>query len=1225
MTMKRTIRYILMTVAAVYAAAGCQLEEKVMVNPSDVIEPVLHDPGFPEVLTITPSNQSEEVCFTWDAADMGFGSQLNYSIEVSAFMAGEDDAVLETEKTALGGGVSATSTTVKYEDINYALVQSLGVEPETEVKVNFYLKASLGVRPFYSAPVSVRVVPTNAPKMFPCLYLIGSYSTWNFTKSQMMYDYAENGLKYQAVVDFGEDWMTTTKGGFKLTPKADWSAEYAEPEAWDKDYADRLASGALEKNPQEVQFSDAGGDCKRYSSENRFYHFTLSLETNKFTMEKAFDAIELVWNGESVPMEFNKANYAQKFYADVTVGMDDRFYVALDDEANTTFGADANGGQGLLYETESGAEVRQVEVIAAPGKYRLYVDLNNWDALTYEFNADMFDQEEGSASFGYKGWAICGFMNNWDGDLPMEQQEGEKACWWVAKDVTLKKDYDFCFRKDGAGAIVLKGGGFKVNQPVWHYGGGEDIHITQTGIYDIWLNPNNGCCWVLTPGQEPSSGDSPVRPDGAADWSISGPLTAGREDIYMYETQYGYMAKDVPLENGDEFYFRYLYRDDHAVKTTSYAGMRANTVGKTIDGTGSVKMILDESGLYDIYLTTACDTVYVVSAGGKVEDAVSNFATERPEGAVWGLCGSFTSWEEDLWLEVADGFYVARNLALRASDALKFRKDGNWGENGANGYGVEAIAKAGYHYPLYRNGGNIIIEKTGLYDVYMTQDQSRCYVLSAGSDIASAQEGKAGVAAWGIVGDHNNWGGDGDTPMAEEGGYYVTKGLKLGKGAKFKFRKDKDWKEQRSAGKTLAADMKYGVSNTNDCVVGSDGVYDIYLSTDLKTMYFMTAGVSPSEAEDGDLLPEVPDEKVDIVIYGKTDKENLYAWWEDDGEFAGTFPGTKYASVETIDGVEYKKWTLSVSKAALTGQSARFLFNTGGDANKTSDSDPVTVTDGLILVEKDGKPVAKAEIQGPENLSEWVIVGDFVGDWGLSVNMFKEGDYYVAYKVGIPAGSVFKFRKGSSWDVQKTFNGDVAANTKYSLGDAGYDDKSRVAVAGVYDIYVAVDMSAMYFMEEGKVPGEASVDGSGPNTNPDVPEGGDEPDTPETPDTPDTPDTPQVPGSTPTDWTVIGSFTGWSEDNDIVMYEEGDYIVAKNVSIPAGAAFKMKKGEGWGIARTTEEGVGAVSVNTPYKVVHREGYNTDITVSAAGTYDIYLSADTNTFYLMEQGKKPGEN
>ena len=91
------------------------------------------------------------------------------------------------------------------------------------------------------------------------------------------------------------------------------------------------------------------------------------------------------------------------------------------------------------------------------------------------------------------------------------------------------------------------------------------------------------------------------------------------------------------------------------------------------------------------------------------------------------------------------------------------------------------------------------------------------------------------------------------------------------------------------------------------------------------------------------------------------------------------------------------------------------------------------------------------------------------------------------------------------------------------------------------------------------------------------------------------------------------------------MYEEGDYIVAKNVSIPADAAFKMKKGEGWGIARTTEEGVGAVSVNTPYKVVHREGYNTDITVSAAGTYDIYLSADTNTFYLMEQGKKPGEN
>ena len=53
--MKRIFRYMIMAAAVVVAAAGCQVEEKVMVNPSDVIDPVLHDPGFPEVLTITPS------------------------------------------------------------------------------------------------------------------------------------------------------------------------------------------------------------------------------------------------------------------------------------------------------------------------------------------------------------------------------------------------------------------------------------------------------------------------------------------------------------------------------------------------------------------------------------------------------------------------------------------------------------------------------------------------------------------------------------------------------------------------------------------------------------------------------------------------------------------------------------------------------------------------------------------------------------------------------------------------------------------------------------------------------------------------------------------------------------------------------------------------------------------------------------------------------------------
>ena len=1203
--MKRIYRYMIMAAAVIATAAGCQVEEKVMVNPSDVIDPVLHDPGFPEVLTITPSNQSEEVCFTWDAADMGFGSQLNYAIEVSVVKTGEEGEV-ETEKVSLGGGVSATSTKIKYEDINYAVVQTLGAEPEKEVKVNFYLKASLGVRPFYSEPVVQKVVPTNAPKMFPHLYFIGSYCTWNHTKSQLMYDHSENGLKYQGIIDFGENWMTSTKGGFKLTPKADWSGEYAEPEAWEKDYADRLASGDLEKNPKEVQFAAGGGDCKRYSIMNRFYHFSLSMEDCKFTMEKAFDNISLVWNGETKPLEFNSANFAQKFYADVTVGMDDYFHIVLDDADNTAFGADENGSHGLLHEVGKDEQVKDVEVIVAPGSYRLYIDLNNWDALTYEFKSEMFGQEEGGASYGYKGWAICGFMNNWEGDLAMEQQAGEKACWWVAKDVLLKKDYDFCFRKDGAGAITLKGGGFKVNQPVWHYGGGADIHITQTGIYDIWLNPNNGCCWVLTPGMEPTDGYSVVRSEGASDWSLSGPLANGG-DIDMYETQYGYMAKDVDLENGDEFYFRYLYRDDHSVKTTAYAGMAENTVGKAANGTGSIKMQLPQPGKYDIYLTTACDTVYVMAAGANPETARPNFSTEKPEGAVWGLCGSFTSWEEDLWLVKEGTYYVAKNIALRELDALKFRKNGEWGTDGANGYGIDAMVKAGYSYPLYQFGGNITVEQTGLYDIYMTENASECRIVEAGGDPANVQAGAAGLIDWVVAGDHNGWGG---TRMVAEGNFYVAKNVKLTKGQKFQFKKG-EWEAQKTADKTLMPNMFYGLidgSSGMDNIVGQTGVYDIYMSNDGIRMYIMTAGEPMDSAVNGDNYVPEPEPMADVAIYGKTAHTHLYGWWDGGGEVTASWPGTTKAETVMLDGVQYMKWVLSVSESKLKTDAARFIFNTP-DHGQTSDGDLVTLADGLVLLEVGGKAVPRAEVSGPENISEWVIVGDFIGDWNLSVNMFAEGDYLVAYKVGIPAGSVFKFRQGTSWNVQKTFNGAVAANTKYTLGDAGYDDKSSVAVAGVYDIYVSKDMTAMYFMEEGKTPSDASVDGSGPNTNP------------ESPGIPGNPDTPADPDAVVGPWSVCGSFTNnWS--SDFTMVQKEGYYVAENINIPAAAQFKFRKDRTWTEVRTYN---GSVSKNTRYALDNNPDGAANIVVPGSGVYDIWLSLDASHFYLMEHGQTPSNN
>ena len=115
-------RYMIMAVVVMAAAAGCQTEPVVTVNPDDIIAPVLHQNGLPSEIEVTPTNQSEEITFTWSAADMGFGAQLNYTVEM--FIKTVDEAGVESEsiKTAVSGGVAATTAMVNYEDINYALV-----------------------------------------------------------------------------------------------------------------------------------------------------------------------------------------------------------------------------------------------------------------------------------------------------------------------------------------------------------------------------------------------------------------------------------------------------------------------------------------------------------------------------------------------------------------------------------------------------------------------------------------------------------------------------------------------------------------------------------------------------------------------------------------------------------------------------------------------------------------------------------------------------------------------------------------------------------------------------------------------------------------------------------------------------------------------------------------------------------------------------------------------
>jgi hypothetical protein len=117
----------------------------------------------------------------------------------------------------------------------------------------------------------------------------------------------------------------------------------------------------------------------------------------------------------------------------------------------------------------------------------------------------------------------------------------------------------------------------------------------------------------------------------------------------------------------------------------------------------------------------------------------------------------------------------------------------------------------------------------------------------------------------------------------------------------------------------------------------------------------MTPGTSPSEAKDGS---SVVVDSVDMTIYGKTSYANLYCWYTGTSNtLTASWPGDAFQGEETVDGVKYKKWVLTVPKAQFGKSKIHFIFN--GNGGQTADSDAYDMAETMFLVEEGGKPVLK--------------------------------------------------------------------------------------------------------------------------------------------------------------------------------------------------------------------------------------------------------------------------
>ena len=209
--------------------------------------------------------------------------------------------------------------------------------------------------------------------------------------------------------------------------------------------------------------------------------------------------------------------------------------------------------------------------------------------------------------------------------------------------------------------------------------------------------------------------------------------------------------------------------------------------------------------------------------------------------------------------------------------------------------------------------------------------------------------------------------------------------------------------------------------------------------------------------------------------------------------------------------------------------------------------------------------------------SGWSLPGGYNGWNTANTFLYEEGDYYVAKNVsGLNSG--FKFQHPEfGWK-------GVGSTDPVTVGEwHKLNGESNISLADdkAYDIYMTKDGSQF----------QAVVAGSA---------------------------APEAPVVVADYWGLIGSMAGSAWGTDLVLTEEGDYLVYKGVTLTTSDEFKFRKNGLWDNQKIAKGALAAA--NTEYDLV--DAGSSNMKVSTAGTYDIYVKKDISKVYFMTAGKTP---
>lgn len=233
--------------------------------------------------------------------------------------------------------------------------------------------------------------------------------------------------------------------------------------------------------------------------------------------------------------------------------------------------------------------------------------------------------------------------------------------------------------------------------------------------------------------------------------------------------------------------------------------------------------------------------------------------------------------------------------------------------------------------------------------------------------------------------------------------------------------------------------------------------------------------------------------------------------------------------------------------------------------------------------------------------SEWGVVGD-LNSWGGSAdlvmfNTWHTENLFVAYNVEITSGA-FKVRANNNWNDAKNYGlevaGSIYANNYYSVITGSGSQNITPMEYGTYDVYFDLNNKRVALMTPGKAYAEAT-DGGKPVVI--------------------------VAGLKDHEWGLVGSFNSWDVANYVTTVVEGDWAVAKNVTLKKNDEFKFAADKAWTLSYGTG---GEVNVGKEY-TTYNNGGNMKF-VGEAGAYNCYFSLVDASFYMeayVEQTEQTG--